>query len=252
MNAKEIGVIDVAAISYEICSNQKNRKPYFRRTDKDWYSIGKYASEHGNTAAVRKFKSKFSHLNERTVLSFKKKVKDEIKKASKERRESKQQICKYSSTAGRPLLLGDLDRMVQSCLRALSNRGGAINTAIANPTADALIKWNTGVVGDIDVNLSRWATSLFRQMGFVKRHKTSSKVDIPDGARKDIKFLFHHDIASHVEEFNILETLIIDINKTQMKYAPVSKETVTKRNSASVTIEGSDDKRMITGTFAVT
>ena len=89
-------------------------------------------------------------------------------------------------------------------------------------------------------------------MGFVKCHKTSSKVDIPDGARKDIKFLFHHDIASHVEEFNILETLIIDINKTQMKYAPVSKETVTKRNSASVTIEGSDDKRMITGTFAVT
>ena len=119
---------------------KKNRKPYFRWTDKDRCSIDKYASEHGNTAAVRKFKSKFSHLNESTVRSFKKKVEDEIKKASKERREPKQQISKYSSPTGRPLLLGDLDRMVPSYLRALSNRDGVINTTIANATANALIK----------------------------------------------------------------------------------------------------------------
>ena len=157
-----INVIGVSAISHEISSSQKNRKPYFRWTDKDRYSIGKYASEHGNTAAVRKFKSKFSHLTESTVRSFKKKVEDEIKKASKERREPKQQISKYSSPTGRPLLLGNLDRMVQSYLRALSNRGDVINTTIANATANALIKRNASAVGDIDVNSSRWAASLFR------------------------------------------------------------------------------------------
>ena len=118
--------------------------------------------------------------------------------------------------------------------------------------ANALIKQNSGVVGDIDVSSSLWAASLFRRMGFLKRRKTSSKVDIPDGARKEIKFLFYHDIVLRVEEFNIPETLSINIDQTSLGYVPVSKETMAKRNSTSVTIEGSDDKRMITGTFAVT
>ena len=85
-----------------------------------------------------------------------------MKKASKERREPKQQISKYSSPTGRPLLLGDLDRMVQSYLRALSSCGDVINTTIANATANALIKRNPSVVGDINVNSSHWAASLFR------------------------------------------------------------------------------------------
>ena len=82
----------------------------------------------------------------------------------------------------------------------------------------------------------------------MKVHKTSSKADIFDGARKEIEFL-----VSRVEEFNIPETLIININQTPLKYVSVSKETMEKKNkSPSVTIEGSDDKKMITGTFAVT
>ena len=172
-------MIDVAAISHEISSSQKNRKPYLRWTDKDRYSIGKYTSEHWNTAAVRKFKS---------------------------------------------------------------NRGGVINTTIANATANALIKQISGVTGDIDVNLSHWVASIFRRMGFVKGRKTSSKVDISDGARKEIEFLCQHDILSCVEELNIPETLIINIDQTPLKYVPVSKETMAGRNSTSVTIEGSDDK----------
>ena len=97
--------------------------------------------------------------------------------------------------------------MVQSYLTTLRNRGVVINTTIANPTANALIRRNPGVVGDIDVNSSRWVASLFRRIGFVKRRKTSSKVDIPDGARKEIEFLFNHDI----KEFNIPEALIPDV-----------------------------------------
>ena len=205
-------MIDVAAISHEVSSSQKNRKPYFRWTHKDRYSFGKYASEHGNNAADRKFKSKFLHLNESTVRLFKKKVEEETKKTSKERRAPKQQINKYSSPTGRPLLLGDLDRMAEGFVRALSNRGGVINTRIANATGNALIKGNPGVAGDIDVNSSPYAAILFRRMGFVKRCKTLFKIHIPDSARKEIEFLFHHDIVSRVEEFNILETLIINID----------------------------------------
>ena len=55
------------------------------------------------------------------------------------------------------------------------------------------------VVGHINVDSSRWAKSLLSQMNFVKQWKTSSKVDIPDGARKEIEFLYLDDILSKVD-----------------------------------------------------
>ena len=46
---------------------------------------------------------------------------------------------------------------------------------------------------------------------------------------------------------------MINIDQTPLKCVPVSKETMAKRNSTSLTTEGSDGKRMmITGTFTVT
>lgn len=89
-------------------------------------------------------------------------------------------------------------------------------------------------------------------MGFVKCRKTSSKVEIPDGARKEIEYLFFHEIVSYLEEYKIPESLVLNLDQTPLKYVPVSNETMAKRGSTSVTIEGSSYKRMITGTFAIT
>ena len=74
------------------------------------------------------------------------------------------------------------------------------------------------VVGQVDVDSSRWGKSLFTRMNFVKRRKTSSKVDIPDGARKEIEFLFLHEIVSQVEKYDIPPALIINIDQTPLKY----------------------------------
>ena len=102
-------------------------------------------------------------------------------------------------------------------------------------------------VGQVDVDSSRWAKSLFSRMNFVKRKKTSSKVDIPDGARKEIEFLFLHDqIVSLVEKHKIPPALIINIDQTPIKYVPVGNETLVPRGETSVTIEGSADKCSIT------
>ena len=60
------------------------------------------------------------------------------------------------------------------------------------------------LIGSVDIESSHWAESLFRRMGFRHRHATTSKLEIPEGALKETKLLFHHDIASKVEEFNIL------------------------------------------------
>ena len=89
-------------------------------------------------------------------------------------------------------------------------------------------------------------------MGFVKRQKTSSKVEILDAARKKTEFIFHHEIVTYVETFKIPPSLILNLDQTPLKYVPISRETVAPRGSTAVTTEGSNDKKMITGTFAIT
>lgn len=111
------------------------------------------------------------------------------------------------------MLLGVLESMVKSYLRALSNRDDLINIIIAKLMAKALIKPNLGFVVDVDVHSSHWAPILFRQIRFANH----GKVDIPDGARKEIEFLFHHDI-SRVNKLYITRTVIICLDQTTFKY----------------------------------
>ena len=58
---------------------------------------------------------------------------------------------------------------------------------------------------------------------------------------KEIKLLFYHDIASKVEKFSIPHSLIINLDQT----------TLAKKNTKTVPIKGSSDKRTITATFAI-
>ena len=132
----------------------------------------------------------------------------------KEKLEESKSITKYARKTGRPYLLGELDEMVQKHIRSLSKKGSVINTTVVNATAKALISKYPYVAGDIDVISSRLAKSLFARMNFLKRRKTSSKVGIPDKARKEIEFLFLHEIATKVEKHNIPPELILSIDHT--------------------------------------
>ena len=169
----------------------------------------------------------------------------EIANAAREKTEVSKLTPKYSSQTGRPLLLGDLDSMVQISNRQPSNRGGVVNRAIANATAQAFLMLYRNLVGEINMCSSFWAQSLFRKMGFKKRRKTSLAVDKPDFARKEIKYLFIHDIVDTVERYKILLSLILNLDQTPLKYVPVGNETIALSGTKSVTIEGSYDKRCI-------
>ena len=68
---------------------------------------------------------------------------------------------------------------------------------------------------------------------------------------KEIKLLFHHDIASKVENFSITHSLIVNLDQTPTKYVPVGRTTLGKKNTKTVPIKGSSDKRTITATFAI-
>ena len=154
---------------------------------------------------------------------------------------------------GRPLLLGNkIDAMVQKYISASSNRSNVISRSIASSTAIALISCNPEYVGQIDLESSSQAQSLFRRMGFVRRRGITAKLEIPHGAFKEAQLLLTHDIVSKVDKYNIADSLIINIDQTPTNYAPVSRSTLTKKNSKAVAIKGSSDKRSINATFSIT
>ena len=65
-----------------VLGEKRKRKDYGVFTDEQRAAIGRYASEHGNNAAVKKFKGEFEGcLGESTVRLFKKRNLAELKKA---------------------------------------------------------------------------------------------------------------------------------------------------------------------------
>ena len=72
-----------------------------------------------------------------------------------------------------------------------------MKTTAANATDKYLMRKCPYVVGQVNVYC------LFTRMNFLKRRKTSSKVDIRDGARKEIELLFLHEVVSEVGKFGI-------------------------------------------------
>ena len=121
-----------------LCNNIKGKGGWSLRDTSWWIKIHKYAMDNRNTAAVYKFKARFPRLNESTGREFKKK-----KKRTEKCRNWSQSI--YSGT-GRPLLQDDLDSMVQTCIKQLSNRGVVVNRATPNTTAQALLITNLGLL----------------------------------------------------------------------------------------------------------
>ena len=130
--------------------------------------------------------------------------------------------------------------MVRKYLLSLSKRCWVVNTTVATATAKALVSKYPQVVGQVEVDSSRWA-----------KRERSSKVDNSDEVRKEIEFVYLHDIVSKVEKYDISSTLVVNIDQTLLKYVPVGNETITAKGGHCVTNEGSADKRSITGTFAI-
>ena len=132
-----------------------NRSAQYRKsTDKQRYTIGKYAAENGNANTLRKFKTEFPNLSESTVRTFKKRCYEEVREC-KEKLEESKSITKYARKTRRPYLLGKLDEMIQKHIRSLSKKGSVINTTVTNATAKTLTRKYPYVAGDTDVNSSR-------------------------------------------------------------------------------------------------
>ena len=117
---------------------------------------------------------------------------------------------------------------------------------VAIVTAKALIaKSDLEYRKALDLENSSWTKSLFRRMGFVRRGKITSKPEIPQRAKNEAPLILQHQIVNLVEKYQIASLMLINIDQTPLKYAPVSNQTMVQKRSKHVAIEGSSYKNAI-------
>ena len=240
--------VEAAQTAISVPHKQKQNKKF---TDKDRYIIGKYASENGTAAAQRKFKLSHKNLGESTIRTFKKKYETMIKNARINKETPQKRIV--AKKRGRPVLLGEIDEMVQRFLEPLRKKGGVVNAVVAKSVAKALVKRSGKKDLEVlDLDGRWWIQSLFRRMGFVRRAATTSKVEIPERAKKEAEMVYLYKIVSMVEKYQIPKSMILNLDQTPLKFAPYSRHTLEKRNEKHVAISGTSYKQAITGTFVIT
>ena len=66
-------------------------------------------------------------------------------------------------------------------------------------------------------------------MRFKRRMRTTGKVEIPEGARKEAESLYLHDIVSIVEKRDIPSHLVMNLDQISLKYVPAMNHTMAKR-----------------------
>ena len=102
-----------------------------------------------------------------------------------------------------------------------------VNTQTALATAKALVK---KLLENKNLVLGApWEKSLFRRMGFLLRQKTTTKVLIPEGALKEAELKFHHQIVNYMVKCQIPPSLIINFDRTPLKYVQISSNTMEKK-----------------------
>ena len=176
--------------------------------------MGKYASETGTSAAVRKFRPDFPKIKETTIREFKKKYEEELKLAKQQNREVRTELS--TEKQGRLLLLGTkIDTLVQRYIRAASNRGAIITRSIVKSAAKVLLIRYPNEIGKLDD--SEYGKSLLQRMNYTRRKATTSKVKLPDGVRTESELLFHHQIVRKVEKYDIPDSLIVNFDQTPSK-----------------------------------
>ena len=67
------GEIDHEIIERKINNSSSKRQPYGKCSPEERYKIGRYASENGPIAIVKKFQQRFPNINESTARTFRKK-----------------------------------------------------------------------------------------------------------------------------------------------------------------------------------
>ena len=97
----------------------KARGTYKVYSDRDRLSIGKNEIINGTASIVRRWKKIYPHINESTVLGFKKPYEGQIKNEIRQKKYPMIRLC---------LLGNKIDPLVQKYLIAIRCKGGVVNS----------------------------------------------------------------------------------------------------------------------------
>ena len=181
---------------------KRKRKPYRRFSDTDRAVIGKYAAEHGNAKAMKRFKQEFPELPESTVRSFKIKYTQALE-SGQSPGEAIEKIP--SKRRGRPKLLGDYDTQVQQFVKALQQSGTVVTPQVVIAAAEGIVSANNKellATNGGNVNLKKtWAVSLMKRVGLRKSRASKDAGNASTSSEDDIscigqilKAITTHDI----------------------------------------------------------
>ena len=181
-------------------------------------------------------------MKEIPVRTFKKQHQGELEKARSQKR-SPSKVIKVKKR-GRPLLLGGLNKMIQTFLKNTRSHGGVVNTAVALAVADASVERHP----EQEFNQVQFFTcpctrSLFHCKDFVRRAGMTGKVEISAGAKKEVELTFLHKIVNNVEKFQISSSLVLNLDQTNSKFLSMGKTTVAEKGSDSVPISSLSEKK---------
>lgn len=124
-------------------------------------------------------------------------------------------------------------------LMILRRKEGFGNSIVVIRVAQAKIEKSTDkYLKNIDLISITWTPSPFWRVGFVRRMRTTDKMEIRDRAVMESKLLFQHQIANLVEEHNISPSLFMNFDKSSLKYNPVSNSTLLKNRWKRVPVAG--------------
>ena len=209
--------IGSGAVNYKMVHSAVRKKPSKARgtykvySDEDRFSTGKIASICGTASTVKRWKKIYPHINESTVLGFKKRYEAQIK----------DETCKKKSP--KTVIVNKLQ----------GNKIGVVNTMVAIATAKGITKRYPPLEKDhLELGKS-WAQSLFRCLGFVHRMKTTGKVKIQVGAQKEAELKFLHQIVYNVEKHQIPPSLTITFDQTPSKYVQVSSTIMDQKGESN-------------------
>jgi hypothetical protein len=261
-NVPSISSSTAASVSRNVAvalkaSTSRERGSYQHYSQEEKLQIGRHAALYSNASAVRAYAKKTAkEISESTVRTFKSVYHASLKSGTITPETPMEDLAKDAPPPpkrGRKTLLGDLEKDLMDCLKALRTANGIVNSSIVRATALGIVESkNPGRLekngGDLDFSKD-WANKFLTRMGWTKRRAITSKgkdpADFPE-----LKERMLSQLESAVTEHHVPKQLVVNWDQTAIHFIPVSNYTMNESGAANINVAGIDDKREFTAVLA--
>ena len=231
------------------------RKKYAKWTPQQRAEIGRYASTHGVTAAVRHYQGKYPQLKKQTVFEFKASY-------EKQRKDTGKEVHKLATKKrGRPKLLPEkvMEKTV-TLIKALRLKGAPANVNVINAVAKGIVIANDRTLliehGGYLSFSKQWGRNILNEAAgterrMLRRMATTSKVPIAPGLIREDKYTFQKKINGLVKWHSIPPDLVLNFDQTPLSYITVGNTTLEFEDATSVPVKYKRKSNQITWTFTI-